>query len=267
MIREIFAKFLRKIKFGINIPKKVFKKPSGHDAVISDLFPILSDDNWSTEFEFLNLPGLIQGNISREHKALMMFFDKNGSQLGEIEIEINQVGRKTIILKEMLRNNLKNSATFAIFHKSASRETSLGQSFMAERGYVGYKNKNSNIKGYVHGNLDAIAFSNNKIQMLGNIGWFKKTYLVQHILTGPAIYDFIITNPTYKKKVVIIPRIKYSENTIKLNKLKIPSRGVEKISIEMQSHERAIIYFKSKLYLARPIVFRNSIGAFDVFHG
>ena len=246
---------------------KVFKKPSGQESVISDLFPIRNDDNWSTEFEFLNLQGLIQGDISGAHKALIVFFDKNGSQLGEVEIEINQIGRKTIILEELLKNALKDSATFAVFHKNEPRKMDLGQSFIAERGYVGYKSKNTFIKGYVHGNLDAVAFSENKIQMLGNIGLFKKTYLVQHILTGPAFYEFIITNPTSRKEITIFPRIKYSKNTIKLKRIKIPARGVERISVDLRSNETAIVYFKSRLYLARPIVFRNSGRSFDVFHG
>ena len=68
------SKFRRKIKFGINIPLKVFKKPKHRNSVTSDLFPIRNDKNWTTEFEFLNLPGLIRGDISSKHKAKLVFF-------------------------------------------------------------------------------------------------------------------------------------------------------------------------------------------------
>ena len=267
MNKQTFMKIYRKVKFGVNIPLKVFKKPIYPESVTSDLFPIRNDENWLTEFEFLNLPGLIQGEISNLHKALMIFFNKNGSRLGQVEIDINQIGRKTIILEELLKDELSESATFSVFHKRDSDELNIDGSFIAERGYVGYKNNDKNIKGYVHGNLDAVAFYKNKIQMLGNIGLFRKTYLVQHVLTGPAIYDFLITNPTRRKKVFIVPRIRYSKHSTKLKKLRIPSRGVEKLTVKIPVGETAVIQLKSRLYLARPVVFRSSTDSFDVFHG
>ena len=265
--KQSIAKVGRKIKFGINIPLKVFKKPNYKESVTSDLFPIRNDEIWSTEFEFLNLPGLIQGDISGKHKALMVFFDEHGKQLGQEEIEINGVGRKTILLKEMLTLNLKTAQTFTVFHKIENNSINLEGSFMAERGYTGYKLSNLPVKGYVHGNLDAISFAKNKIQKLGNYGFPKKVYRVQHLLTGPAEYDFIFTNPTKCKKLKIQPFLESHGTKIPLKPLFIASLGCDLLNVKLQSNQNARISFRSSLYLGRPVVFRKTNNSMDVFHG
>jgi hypothetical protein len=265
--KQLAANISRKIKFGINIPLKVFKKPNSRESVTSDLFPIRNDEIWSTEFEFLNLPGLIQGDISGKHEALMVFFDEHGNQLGQEVIEINGVGRKTIQLKEMLTLDLKNARTFAVFHKMENNSINLEESFMAERGYTGYKLNNLPVKGYVHGNLDAIAFAKNKIQKLGNYGFPKKVYRVQHLLTGPAEYDFIFTNPTKRKKVKIQSVLETQGKNIPLKPIFISSLGCDLLKVKLQSNQNARISFRSSLYLGRPVVFRKTINSMDVFHG
>jgi hypothetical protein len=260
------SKVRRKIKFGANIPLKVFKRPRNKDSVTSDLFPIRNDENWSTEFEFLNLPGLIRGNISHNHKAKLVFFNKDGIELGRRNVEINGLGRKTLNLNEYLNDGLQESATFSVFHEASDIEADLGGSFMAERGYAGYKFRNIPVKGYVHGNLDAVSYSSGAIQKLGNLGFQRKTYFVQHSLTGPAEYDFVITNPT-SKKVTIKPIIKINGTIKFLSKQTIPSLGCHIFKVNIQATENGQIQFKSYLYLGRPVVFRIANNAFDVFHG
>ena len=263
---DILSKIRRKIKFGFNIPLKVFKKPKHKDSVTSDLFPIRNDENWSTEFEFLNIPGLIRGDISREHKAKLIFFSKDGIELGQRDIEISGVGRKTINLNNFLKDRLQESATFAVFHEGRSAETDLGGSYLAERGYAGYKFGNMQVKGYVHGNLDAVSYLSGAIQKLGNFGFPRKTYFVQHLLTGPAEYEFLITNPT-SKKTTIKPIIKINGTTKVLPKRVIASLGCYVFKINIQNTEIGQIRFKSYLYLGRPVVFRLTDDSFDVFHG
>lgn len=267
MNKKLIAKFSRKVKFGLNIPLKVFKKPSHKESVTSDLFPIRNDENWSTEFEFLNLPGLISGDISSAHQAILMFFDKSGKKVGEEEIEISGIGRKTIELTKFLTDARKNAKTFAIFHKRDTHTYNLGQSFMAERGYTGYRYKKSSTKGYVHGNLDAISYANGKIEKLGNYGFRKKIYRVQHLLTGPAEYDFIFTNPTNRKKVNIQPILETKGEKVNLKPFFIPSLGSYSLNLVIQPNQNSQISFKSSLYLGRPIVFRKTSESFDVFHG
>ena len=48
--------------YSLFLGKNLTKVPSDKSAVISDLFPIKKDSDWKTEFELLNVPGLINGN-------------------------------------------------------------------------------------------------------------------------------------------------------------------------------------------------------------
>jgi hypothetical protein len=266
MTISVLTKVQRKINFAINIPLKVFKKPKSKDSVTSDLFPIRNDENWATEFEFLNLPGLIRGDIASSHKAKVVFFSDDGIELGRKDLEINGLGRSTVNLKDFLKDGLQGSTTFAVFHERGGTAADLGESFMAERGYAGYKYKSIEVKGYVHGNLDAVSYSSGIIKKLGNSGFLKKTYFVQHLLTGPADYDFIVTNPT-SKKISVKPIIEVNGITKKFKKYTIPSLGCHTFSVKIQETEIGKIKFRSYLYLGRPVVFRVAANSFDVFHG
>jgi len=266
MIRKPVSKIHRKIKFGIYIPLKVFKKPSFSESVTSDLFPIRNDGNWTTEFEFLNLPGLVGGDNAKTHEARMVFFDSRGLQLGFKNLKISGIGRKTIQIKELLTEDLKDACTFAVFHENESRDIDLGGSFLAERGYTGYKHKDIPVKGYVHGNLDAVSYSAGRIEKLGNYGLFKKTYSVQHLLTGPSDYDFIFTNPT-SKRISIRPILEINNKFQKLPKIDINSLGFGIVKVKIKTGDVGKIKFRSLLYLGRPVVFRVTSDSFDVFHG
>jgi hypothetical protein len=157
----------------------------------------------------------------------------------------------------MLTLNLKTARTFAVFHKIENNSINLDGSFMAERGYTGYKLNNLPVKGYVHGNLDAIALAKNKIQKLGNYGFPKKVYRVQHLLTGPAEYEFVKIQPFLESHGTKIP----------LKPLFIASLGCDLLNVKLQSNQNARISFRSSLYLGRPVVFRRVINSMDVFHG
>ncbi len=266
MNKNAIANIARKIKFGINIPLKVFKKPKFSDSVTSDLFPIRNGVDWTTEFEFLNLPGLIKGDTTKTHRAKMVFFDRKGVQLGSKNLEISGVNRKTIQVSEFINDEIKDASTFAVFHENEPGNTDLGGSFLAERGYTGYKYRNISVKGYVHGNLDAVAYSAGKIENLGNYGLVKKTYFVQHILTGPSEYDFFFTNPTSKKQK-LKPVFEVNNKMIKIQEIELASLGLGVVKIKLNSGEIGKIKFKSLLYLARPVVFRLTADSFDVFHG
>lgn len=263
---NVLSRVQRKINFGINIPLKVFKKPKHKDSVTSDLFPIRNDENWRTEFEFLNLPGLIRGDISSNHKATIIFFSKEGLELGRKDIELSAIGRKTVQLVDFLIGHLKNSTTFSVFHENRNHLLDVSGSFMAERGYCGYKYKDTPVKGYVHGNLDAVSYSSGDIMKLGNYGLFKKTYFVQHLLTGPSEYIFVITNPT-SKKITVSPIIDVSGKNYRIPKCRIPSLGCHEVRVKIDSGELGRVKFKSRFYLGRPVVFRTNSSSFDVFHG
>ena len=134
MNRNTLIRICRKIKLGIHIPLKVFKKPTYSNSVTSDLFPIRNDTFWETEFEFLNIPGLISGETSKAHIAKIAFFNNKGLLLGFKNIEISGVNRKTLKINELLTGDFTTASTFAVFHNNENQGIDLDGSCLAERG-------------------------------------------------------------------------------------------------------------------------------------
>jgi len=263
------TKVKRRLKFAFFLGKNLTRVPSNKSAVISDLFPIKRDSDWKTEFELLNVAGLIIGDNVQSKKYLVdfYFFSATGKLLGVRNIELKNVGRQTINLALYLENDLKDAKTFAVFHPNLGDDFDMAGSYLAERGYGGYEYKNLGVKGYVHGNLDAVALSKGSVEPLGNTGLISRLYTVQHCLTGPSKYEFVFTNPT-SRKVKITPSISYSPNKwSKGESFQIASLGTYTHSVTVNEPERAYVRFKSRLYLGRPVVFRIANDSMDVFHG
>ena len=262
----MLSSLIRKFKFALFIPRKITRVPKEPENTISDLFPIRHDESWKTQFELLNVPYLLNGQSTGEGKELFFyFFDIDGKLIGMEGIKLGQNARNSIKIPTDFVG-YESAKTFAIFHSPISDQNFAG-SFLAERGYTGYEFKNSKIKGYVHGNLDSIALNGKEtLQLLGNKSFFKRKYLVQHVLTGPANYDFSITNPT-DKYVKVKVKIKLNNRWKKISTYKIPSRGIRFINVHVSSGENKLIKLVSKFYLGRPVVFRTTATSMDVFHG
>ena len=67
------TKVKRKAKFFMLLNKNLTKMPTDDSAVISDLFPIKKGNDWHTEFELLNVSGLIMGD-NNESKPYVVNF-------------------------------------------------------------------------------------------------------------------------------------------------------------------------------------------------
>jgi hypothetical protein len=262
-------RFFRKAKFAIFVPKGITKVPTSEKAVISDLFLLRNDLNWKTEFELLNVRGLIEGNnkVQPGDEATIWFFDEDGIKVGEKQIVIPDVGRFTIKFAEFVDAKFRSAKTFAVFHTKVPSVEVLERSYLAERGYTGYEYLGVGLKGYVHGNLDAAALADNKLEMLGNAGLLRRRYTVQHELTGPAEYEFFFTNPTPKAQKIVGYTRAVNGKFTKFGKLKLKSRGSGKFQVKVPAGETSRFQIKSRLYLGRPVVFRVADQTMDVFHG
>ncbi len=261
--------FKQKVKYGLFIPRKVTRKPKEKDSVISDLFPIRSNEKWCTFFEVLNVPALLNGSfvVSERQRVKFVRFDAVGSVSGEKSISAPSTARETFELNETFFKRCNDAATFSVFHLDYECSTDMGESYLAERGYTGFKRNDLPIRAYVHGNLDAIGLSSDSLEMLGNAGVFPRIYQVQHPLTGSALYEFFIVNPCAKRV-----RLKFearTENgkwrvheTFSLN-----PRGSRSIPVAVDGDEVKFVRVVSRLYLGRPVVFRSTQSSLDVFHG
>ena len=249
------------------------KIPYNKQSVISDLFPFKIHNGWETYFELLNIPILIdpKSQVNNTYVVRFMFFDENGNLFYEWNKQKKGCIRQTISLSEIIKDKSKSGiGTFACFHENYLTCLHEQGGFLAERGYTGYSNSTiSKMKGYVHGNLDAIALNNNgKLVCMGKRFRFKNNeYRLQHYLEGPATYEFGFVNTSSSGEYLTLELLSLDNKVIKKEKRFIPSKGVtwffEKITINIP--RRIIIH--SKLNLPRPLVFRIEEKSFDVFHG
>ncbi len=264
-----FDSLKRKVKYALFIPRRVTKTPRHSESVISDLFCIRQDLEWKTYFELLNIEGLIMGDNSSHfaNQAEFVFFDKHGNIVDSKIVEVGEFGRQTVLLDESFIPTIKQASSFSVFHSKPRMQLELDGSFLAERGYAGYEKSNSSIKGYVHGNLDALAKSDKGIELLGNQGIISRCYQVQHPLRGPARYEFFLTNPCKRSSRITIQSKGLGGKWADLYRFTLNPRGSKLWVVEKSSSEPSFIRVKSRLYLGRPVVFRVAGHGIDVFHG
>ena len=247
------------------------KRPESQNAVISDLFVWRSDKSWDTYFELLDIYGLITCDLdnSTHRDSIFEFFNRDGEFLFEKVISGNNFARNTVFIRNLLDNSgidkeiLGDYGTFSVFHsidKSIDFESSL-----TDRGYCGYERSGANFRGYVHGNFDAISKFENKLELLMGYGKLRQSYNLQHILTGPSTYEIALVNPTDKQQSVKV-RITTMESE-KHEKYLIPSRGLQIIKVNVLDDQTSRVKIISKMFMARPTVFRYTSNSMDVFHG
>ena len=125
------TKVKRKAKFFMLLNKNLTKMPTDDSAVISDLFPIKKGNDWHTEFELLNVSGLIMGdnNESKPYVVNFYFFSSTGNLLGSRCFTVENIGRKTIKLNELMIGEIKEAATFSVFHQPIYDKTDMAGSF------------------------------------------------------------------------------------------------------------------------------------------
>ncbi|MHA8097989.1 hypothetical protein VR479_01680 [Aquirufa aurantiipilula] len=246
--------------------------PNHSQSVISDLFSFKISNGWETHFELLNVPALIDPlhQIHSSYTAKFLFFDELGNQIHASEKEVKGCSRQSVNLNEELEGKSASGyGTFACFHLNFLPQLMKDGAFLAERGYTGYRNKViSNMKGYVHGNLDALAMNEKgEVICLGKSFRVQKNeYRLQYQLEGPATYDLGVVNTTRESEDITFELISNQRTIIKEFK-KVPSKGVVWFSAELETGELARVIVHSKINLPRPVVFRSAQNSFDVFHG
>lgn len=249
---------------------RITKVPS-KGATISDLFILRMEDNWQTFFELINVNQIINPTqLEFKHeKVNFLFYNSVGKFIGSKEIDMPLQMKKTINVNQIAKIlGINKDGLFSVFHKTSPQWLESYNSFLAERGYTGYLNPDKgNIKSFVHGNFDSIAMkSNKKTKLLGEVSLRQKEYRLQHVLDNNKEYELFLVNPSLKKQTIDF--IEQSGEEELKTRLIIPSGGMEKYIKtikQFQSNSRLII--KSKLPLARPIVFKIMEKSFDVFHG
>jgi hypothetical protein len=241
------------------------KIPSGSYDVISDLFPLRIEDNWNSHFELLNLPRLINpiGDLVYFNEIEIYFFNKKGDFLNSYNISMHDELKTTIDLKKIANSiGIFHDGTFAVFHKNKFDNLSYSKSFITDRGYVGYENsKFGRVKGYVHGNFDAISKGKN-LKLLGITSFYKKNYNIQYEFNPNNTYELFWVNTSNRRIKIKINRSTMSNEN---DYISIKPGGIKSYLLKNSTSSKLII--TSTLNMARPVIFKYMQNSFDVFHG
>ena len=246
----------------------ITKIPKAKSSV-SDLFILRIENNWDTYFECLHFYSLFDPkNIINLQEVEFCFYNKSGYFMGKKNIVLKSNFKNTVNISNLAKSlGITRDGTFAVFHKYKELWFSESNSFPAERGYVGYCNPTIGpIKSFIHGNLDAISKNNKncKYSLLGNYSFFKKQYRLQNLLKAEFKYElFLVNSSSVNQKISIIEK---NTKTIKKKNSILPRNGFFKYDKHIQNKD-VNIEIHSKLYMARPVVFKLMNSSFDVYHG
>jgi hypothetical protein len=266
-LKRVRRKLLAFAKNGEFLAGGLTKVPSVKESAISDLFIWRKTSEWKTFFELLDINTLINADNedSGNNSATFVFYDSEGLEIGRENVAINP-GRQTIDINSLIPGVYEGWGTYACFHDTIPQTLLNSGSFIAERGYSGYEWRNLGARGYVHGNLDAVAKSEKGVEMLGTFWKRNLLYKLQHELTGPAIYEFALVNPTKEiQKIEFLTTGTLSDEVVEVAYL--PPRASFIKRVEVKESENFRLAIRSKLYMARPVVFRFQTSSMDVFHG
>ena len=177
--------------------------------------------------------------------------------------------RQTLNVSSLIGDKHGAIGTFAVFHSPIPGVVTDIDAHLAERGYVSYRYQKAPLQAYVHGNFDAIARRGDQtLQLLGTTGWLSREYCLQHAMEGAALYQLGIVNPTDSAQSFDCQLISLiSGKVLRHQKIKSPSKGIHLISFQINESEPARAVIRSRLIMARPIVFRIQNSKLDVFHG
>ena len=262
---KIINNFLKKTK---KIPwvlgQKLTNKPANPKSVISDLFVWRYNQDWNTYFELMDVAALF--GDERQHYIDIVFFDEVGDEFYRQLIKLNGLCRQMLNISDLLStfNKLPSDyGTFCVFHQKIPSGVSKIGSFLVERGYVSYQYKDASLRSYVHGNLDAI---DDTLMPLGGSSFLNRRYNLQYLIEPNKDYDIALVNASSSNKRVKF-KIESFDGKAQIRKnVILKSKQAFVFSIKnLPSYGRLII--KSKMIMARPIVFCFDNDKIDVFHG
>lgn len=244
--------------------------PSRTGMPVSDLFVWRNSDEWKTFFELTDISSLFSDNGSgQERFATFMFFDGGGNTLLEKRVALATSRRQTIDISALLSASAGLYGTFCVFHEHTPKTiTDLG-SFIAERGYVSYRYRGASLRGYVHGNLDAVALRpGNSMQMLGSRSVFAREFRLQHELLSSTLYELALVNPCARKMSLFLQVFSVrGKGVLEQQRAAVQSKGCHVFPIRIDQSQTARVVIRSRFVMARPLVFRIQNQTMDVFHG
>ena len=198
----------------------------------------------------------------------VLLFDSSGKPVGRHQISAPLHQRRLLNISELAPSSGDAFGTFCVFHEhSPSKITQLG-SHLAERGYVSYRFGNSPLRSYVHGNLDAASLKpDGELQLLGGWGILKREYRVQHELLPECEYQIALVNPSTVPQTIQCDVLERAGNGAPKTQLASLSAGGCHLFKLAVSETSQVVTIRSRLVMARPMIFCIENQRMDVLHG
>ncbi|MFA6051849.1 MAG: hypothetical protein WC762_04590 [Methylobacter sp.] len=245
------------------------KKPKLAGVPVSDLFVWRNSEDWKTFFELTDIAGLFDdGEGASSRSVTILFFDSNGNQFLEKRLALLHNQRQTVDFSELLVESKSSFGTFCVFHSAPQMISDIG-SFITERGYVSYRYKDAPLRSYVHGSLDAISLCESTgLTLLGSSSIFPREYRLQHELSGPALYEVAIVNPSSRNQLIACQVLSArSGASLGVQEVQLRPRGSHVFPVQVEQSQEVRIVINSRLVMARPFIFRIQEQKMVVFHG
>lgn len=265
----MFKKKLYRFKNAIwTVAQPLTKYPTSVCDSVSDLFVWRSSHEWQTFFELIDIAALFEdrSNLGYAH---FVFFNQVGEFICEKSITIKENFRVTLNISSIVGSSHGEVGTFAVFHSPIPSCIGQMDAYLSDRGYVSYCYRDSLLKSYVHGNFDAVSIGKDKIiQFLGGSSLLNREYHLQYEIKPCISHELCIVNPTPREqsfyyKIISVP----ARKILKIHEFSLPPGAIHLYPIYYDSYESRRLVIKSKLVMARPLVFRIQNQTLDVFHG
>lgn len=243
--------------------------PALAGAPLSDLFLWRKGPDWQTRFELTDMAGMYEASDNVVHgKTRIMLFDASGNHIGQAEFEPPRYRRQQIDISELVKDTKDCVGTFAVFHSHTPTAVQLLGSHLAERGYVSYQYHNAPLRAYVHGNLDAAALGEQqRLTLLAGCGPLSREYRLQHALLPGKRYDIGVVNPSPRSQTLLCDVFAVADGTrVDVLTAKLSAGACHLFSLQ-PSTETLRVVIRSRLVMARPLIFRFHDSTLDVLHG
>lgn len=244
--------------------------PSNPEMTVSDLFIWRKGNNWQTYFDLINLNALVSADLdekARSGSAEFLLMDMNGKLLSRQEVGFGDTYHQLVDISALVTDGNVDHGTFCVFHPHSPVAVREAGSFLTERGYSSYRYRNAILRSYIHGNLDAVAaLRAGPLQYLGGTSVLRRQYCLQHQLRPEFAYEIGLVNPSHSVQGIELMLLNEKGKKVYANTTNIPAGGCHLAKLPALAFSTQLV-IKSRLVMARPVVFKINALSMDVFHG
>ena len=248
---------------------------SEEKSPVSDLFIWKKDKDWKTYFRLVNQDRIVSGpgGPPRVEYATFIYFSHDGTEIKRIKHVIPEKLSTLISITADIADCPGTFGTFCVIHSCSPKYLTDIDCQLTERGYVGYSFLDSKLLSYAHGNLDAVGMrKDGSVEMLGGSSILRREYRLQYSINPREENLLAFVNPCKSRMRLEVILLENGDGDqkkpVKVFKISLPSRGSAEIRLDLDSMDYEYsIRIKSRLCMARPVLFTCRNTSFNVFHG